>query len=70
VRWRYVRGLQVILQRQLEVLVERHQVGALVCGVAGPIWVRWVAASKVFDNMWAHQVLADHSKRSGGGGDY
>ncbi|KAG2481510.1 hypothetical protein PVAP13_J683204 [Panicum virgatum] len=67
VRWRYVRGLQVILQRQLEVLVERHQVGALVCGVAGSIWVRWVAASKVFDNMWAHQVLADHSKRSGGG---
>ncbi|RLM98690.1 hypothetical protein C2845_PM06G24840 [Panicum miliaceum] len=36
VRWRYVRGLQVILQRQLEVLVERHRVGALVCGVAAP----------------------------------
>ncbi|PUZ45960.1 hypothetical protein GQ55_7G004300 [Panicum hallii var. hallii] len=69
VRWRYVRGLQVILQRQLEVLVERHRVGALVCGVAGNIWVRWVAASKVFDDMWARQALADHDKRSGGGGD-
>ncbi|PAN36785.1 hypothetical protein PAHAL_7G001200 [Panicum hallii] len=69
VRWRYVRGLQVILQRQLEVLVERHRVGALVCGVAGNIWVRWVAASKVFDDMWARQALADHDKRSGGGDD-
>ncbi|KAJ1289643.1 hypothetical protein BS78_02G180500 [Paspalum vaginatum] len=60
VRWRYVQGLQVILQRQLEVLVERHRVGVLVCGVAGTIWVRWVAASNVFDKMWARQVLANH----------
>ncbi|RCV18166.1 hypothetical protein SETIT_3G278800v2 [Setaria italica] len=37
VRWLYVRGLQVILQRQLEVLVERHRAGALVCGVASTI---------------------------------
>ena len=74
VRWRYVRGLQVILQQQLEVLVERHRVGALVCGVAGTVWVRWVAASKVFDDMWARQVIAEHDaagreKRSGGGGE-
>ncbi|XP_062231167.1 TATA box-binding protein-associated factor RNA polymerase I subunit B isoform X2 [Phragmites australis] len=74
VRWRYVRGMQVILQRQLEVLVERHRVGALVCGVAGTVWVRWVAASKVFDGMWARQVLADHETaerymRFGGGDD-
>ncbi|XP_047042478.1 TATA box-binding protein-associated factor RNA polymerase I subunit B-like [Lolium rigidum] len=59
VRWRYVQGLQVILQRQLEVLVERYRVGALVCGVAGTVWVRWVAASKVFDEMWARKVLAE-----------
>lgn len=60
VRWRYVQGLQVILQRQLEVLVERHQVGAFVCAVAGIVWVRWVAASGVFDGIWVHQVLEDH----------
>lgn len=58
VRRRYVLGLQVILQRQLEVLVERHRVGALICGVAGTIWVRLVAASKVFDEMWPQKVLA------------
>uniref|UniRef100_J3M659 Rrn7/TAF1B N-terminal cyclin domain-containing protein n=1 Tax=Oryza brachyantha TaxID=4533 RepID=J3M659_ORYBR len=59
VRWRYVRGLQVILQRQLEALVERHRVGSLVAGLAGTIWLRWVAASKVFDEMWAQNVLAN-----------
>uniref|UniRef100_A0ACD5Z885 Uncharacterized protein n=1 Tax=Avena sativa TaxID=4498 RepID=A0ACD5Z885_AVESA len=64
VRQRYVQGMQVILQRQLEALVERHRVGALVCGVAGTLWVRWVAASKVFDQMWARKVLD-----SAGGGD-
>uniref|UniRef100_A0A0E0L1B8 RING-type domain-containing protein n=1 Tax=Oryza punctata TaxID=4537 RepID=A0A0E0L1B8_ORYPU len=58
VRWRYVRGLQVILQRQLEALVERHRVGSLVAGLAGTIWLRWVAASKVFDEMWVQKMLA------------
>ncbi|KAL5203165.1 hypothetical protein ABZP36_014117 [Zizania latifolia] len=81
IRWRYVRGLQVILQRQLEALVERHRVGSLVCGLAGTIWLRWVAASEVFDEMWAQKVLdemlerkvldkaaaAESQKRSAGG---
>ncbi|XBI43497.1 hypothetical protein VPH35_108263 [Triticum aestivum] len=58
-RRRYVQGLQVILHQQLQVLVERYRVGALVCGVAGTVWLRWVAASKVFDGMWARKVLAE-----------
>jgi ribosomal protein S1 len=35
-----------------------HQVGELVCGVVGTVWARWVAVSKVFDEMWARKVLA------------
>ncbi|KAF6989763.1 hypothetical protein CFC21_007060 [Triticum aestivum] len=74
VRWRYVQGLQVILQQQLEVLVKRYRVGALVCGLAGTIWVRWVATSKVFDEIWARKVLAEDEaaqrlKRSASGGE-
>ncbi|XP_037483209.1 TATA box-binding protein-associated factor RNA polymerase I subunit B-like [Triticum dicoccoides] len=77
VRRRYVEGLQVILQQQLQVLVERYRVGALVCGVAGTVWLRWVAASKVFDGMWARKVLAGAGaeatqrlmKRSASGGE-
>uniref|UniRef100_A0ACD5VB41 Uncharacterized protein n=1 Tax=Avena sativa TaxID=4498 RepID=A0ACD5VB41_AVESA len=65
VRQRYVQGMQVVLQRQLE---------ALVCGVAGTLWVRWVAASKVFDGMWARKVLIEDEalhrpKLSAGGGE-
>ncbi|KAM3296950.1 hypothetical protein ACQJBY_039027 [Aegilops geniculata] len=74
VRRRYVEGLQVILHQQLQVLVERYRVGALVCGVAGTVWLRWVAASKVFDGMWARKVLAEDEaaqrrKRSASGGE-
>jgi len=54
--------------------VEQHWVAALVCAVAGPVWVRWVAASKVTDETWVRQVLVDHEvtgreKRCGGGGE-
>ena len=40
-------------------LVETHRVGALVCGLDGPLWLRWVPASKVLDEMWARNALAD-----------
>ncbi|KAM0865749.1 hypothetical protein ACQ4PT_043068 [Festuca glaucescens] len=63
IRQRYVQGLQVILQQLLQVLVERHRAGALICGVAGTIWVRWVAASKVFGEMWARKVMAEARTR-------
>jgi hypothetical protein len=40
----------------------------------GTVWVRWVAAAKVFDDMWARQMIAEHDaagreKRSGCGGE-
>uniref|UniRef100_M8C5E2 Rrn7/TAF1B N-terminal cyclin domain-containing protein n=1 Tax=Aegilops tauschii TaxID=37682 RepID=M8C5E2_AEGTA len=74
VRRCYVEGLQVILHQQLQVLVDRYRASALVCGVAGTVWLRWVAASKVFDGMWARKVLAEdeatrRQKRSASGGE-
>jgi hypothetical protein len=33
-------------------------VWARVCGVSGTLWVCCVSASKVFDEMWAREVLA------------
>lgn len=38
--------------------MERHRVGSLAASLAGTIWLRWVAASKVFDEMWVHKMLA------------
>ncbi|KAK3143160.1 hypothetical protein QOZ80_4BG0359220 [Eleusine coracana subsp. coracana] len=60
IRLRYVCGMQLILQQQLEVLMERFHVGALICDFAGTIWLRWVHASMVFDEMWARQVLEEY----------
>ncbi|XP_047052262.1 TATA box-binding protein-associated factor RNA polymerase I subunit B-like [Lolium rigidum] len=65
IRQRYVEGLQVILQQQLQALVERHRAGALICGVAGTIWVRWVAASKVFGEMWARKLIVEDEAARG-----
>ncbi|XP_020113039.1 TATA box-binding protein-associated factor RNA polymerase I subunit B isoform X2 [Ananas comosus] len=59
IRARYVQGLQVMLQRQCEALVEQFGVGPLICGLAGTIWLRYVAASQVLDKGWARKVITE-----------
>ncbi|XP_077228888.1 TATA box-binding protein-associated factor RNA polymerase I subunit B-like isoform X2 [Tasmannia lanceolata] len=59
VRSRYVQGIQVMIQMQCEVLVEKFGVSAMICGVAGTIWLRFVAGSRVFDEGWANEVIID-----------
>lgn len=59
IRARYVQGLQVMLQRQCEALVEQFGVGPLICGLAGTIWLRYVAASQVLDDGWARKVITE-----------
>ena len=72
-----VRGLLVmmtlpLLQRQLEVLMERHRPNARACGVvagAGAVWGRWNAATTaVLNAMWARaarQAVAGHDAAGG-----
>ncbi|URD92580.1 RNA polymerase I-specific transcription initiation factor Rrn7 [Musa troglodytarum] len=59
IRLRYVQGLQVILQLQCEALVEKFGVSPLICGLAGTIWLRFVASSMVFDEGWGQKVIAE-----------
>ncbi|RWV80177.1 hypothetical protein GW17_00058589 [Ensete ventricosum] len=59
IRLRYVQGLQVILQLQCEALVEKFGVSPLICGLAGTIWLRYVASSMVFDEGWGQKVIAE-----------
>ncbi|ONK56065.1 uncharacterized protein A4U43_C10F3780 [Asparagus officinalis] len=47
IRFRYVEGLQVMVQRQCEVLVERFGVSAYDVGIVGPILLRYVAERRV-----------------------
>ncbi|KAI3874311.1 hypothetical protein MKX03_019459 [Papaver bracteatum] len=58
-RLRYTMGIQLIIEFQCEVLVEQFGVSPLICGLAGALWLRFVAASKVFDENWASQISED-----------
>lgn len=57
IRTRYMQGLQVILQLQCEALVEKFGVSPIICGLAGTIWLRYVASSMVFDEGWAQKTI-------------
>ncbi|PIA37157.1 hypothetical protein AQUCO_03000020v1 [Aquilegia coerulea] len=59
IRIRYVLGIQYMIQFQCKVLVEKFGVSPFICGLAGVIWMRFVAASRVFDKNWADDTLMD-----------
>ncbi|PIA37901.1 hypothetical protein AQUCO_02900033v1 [Aquilegia coerulea] len=59
IRIRYVLGIQYMIQFQCKVLVENFGVSPLICGLAGVIWMRFVAASRVFDENWADDTFLD-----------
>ncbi|KAF6159573.1 hypothetical protein GIB67_032344 [Kingdonia uniflora] len=47
---------------QCEALVEKFQVSPLICGLSGVIWMRYVAASRVFDKDWADDSIAESER--------
>ncbi|KAL4377912.1 hypothetical protein GQ457_02G025670 [Hibiscus cannabinus] len=57
VRNRYVMGLQMMIEAQCEALVEKFNVKPLICGIVGPIWLRFVASTGVFDDGWADEAI-------------
>eukprot|EP00249_Psilotum_nudum_P024587 c29230_g1_i4 orf=84-2312(+) len=61
----YVDGLQTILQLQCEALVQKFGVCSLICGIVGPIWLRFLASSRVFQNEWATEALEVEEIRNG-----
>ncbi|KAL5732226.1 hypothetical protein ACHQM5_004872 [Ranunculus cassubicifolius] len=59
VRMRYVMGVQLMIEFQCQVLVEKFGVSPLICGLAGVLWMRFVVASRVFDDDWADKTFED-----------
>ncbi|XP_057981358.1 TATA box-binding protein-associated factor RNA polymerase I subunit B-like [Malania oleifera] len=71
VRMRYVMGVQLMIQMQCKALVEKFNVSPLICGLSGTIWLRFVAATRVFDDGWADEVVHEsESQNQGDSGDY
>lgn len=63
IRKSYLGGLQRILQLQLECLVKEFGVTPLICGIAGPVWLRFVASTRVLETAWAEEVVTDAEQR-------
>ncbi|CAM6102087.1 unnamed protein product [Calypogeia fissa] len=65
IRKSYLNGLQKILQLQLECLVKEFHATPLICGIAGPIWLRFVASTRVFEKAWADEavMVAEHREK-------
>lgn len=66
-RMRYTMGIQLMIESQCEALVEQFGVSPLICGLAGALWLWFVAASKVFDENWASQICEDSEMQIEGG---
>ncbi|KAL3691095.1 hypothetical protein R1sor_004746 [Riccia sorocarpa] len=57
IRKSYVEGVQKILLLQCETLVKEFSVTPLICGIIGPLWLRYVASTRVFEQAWADEAL-------------
>ncbi|XP_058729069.1 TATA box-binding protein-associated factor RNA polymerase I subunit B-like isoform X1 [Vicia villosa] len=66
IRYRYVFGLQIMVELQCEALVKEFKVTPLICGLVGPIWLRFIAKTGVFDEDWANKVLDDSETQKEG----
>ncbi|XP_057484743.1 TATA box-binding protein-associated factor RNA polymerase I subunit B [Actinidia eriantha] len=66
IRMRYVMGIQIMIQMQCKALVEEFQVSPLICGLAGSIWLRFVALSGVFGDGWADETIYESESQKQG----
>ncbi|KAL6971783.1 hypothetical protein U1Q18_031464 [Sarracenia purpurea var. burkii] len=65
-RMRYVMGVQIMIELQCKALVEKFQVSSLICGLAGTIWLRFVAFTRVFDDNWADEAIRESESQKQG----
>ncbi|XAR56001.1 hypothetical protein NMG60_11036272 [Bertholletia excelsa] len=69
IRMRYVMGLQIMIQLQCKALVEKFQVSSLIYGLAGTIWLRYVAFTRIFDDNWADETIHESESQKQGQAD-
>ncbi|XP_058766833.1 TATA box-binding protein-associated factor RNA polymerase I subunit B [Vicia villosa] len=55
-----------MVELQCEALVKEFKVTPLICGLVGPIWLRFIAKTGVFDEDWANKVLDDSETQKEG----
>ncbi|KAI3725991.1 hypothetical protein L1987_65788 [Smallanthus sonchifolius] len=57
IRMRYVMGVQIMIELQIKALVEKFNVSPIIVGMIEPIWLRFVASTKLLSNDWADEAI-------------
>nr|XP_027087443.1 TATA box-binding protein-associated factor RNA polymerase I subunit B [Coffea arabica] len=71
IRSRYLMGYQILIQLQCKALVEKFKVSPLIIGLVGPIWLRYLAFTRIMADDWADQVIHEsESQKQGDAADF
>ncbi|KAJ0892990.1 putative RNA polymerase I transcription initiation factor TAF1B/Rrn7 [Helianthus annuus] len=57
IRMRYVMGVQIMIELQVKALVEEFNVCPVIVGMIEPVWLRFVASTKLFSDDWADEAI-------------
>ncbi|KAJ9555760.1 hypothetical protein OSB04_010374 [Centaurea solstitialis] len=57
IRMRYVMGVQIMIELQVKALVEKFNVCPIIVGMVEPVWLRFVASTRIFNDDWADEVV-------------
>lgn len=57
IRMRYVMGVQIMIELQIKALVEKFSVSSVIVDIIEPIWLRFVASTKLFSDDWADETI-------------
>ncbi|XP_010514064.1 PREDICTED: TATA box-binding protein-associated factor RNA polymerase I subunit B-like [Camelina sativa] len=68
-RDRYVKAFLMMVTSQCDALVDKFNVTPLIIGLVGPICLRYVALSGVYDDDWADNAIRDSERQSEDGGE-
>lgn len=66
IRSRYLTGLQVMIQLQCQALVEKFNASPLIIGLVGPLWLRFVASTRIMSDEWADRAVHDSEAQTQG----
>lgn len=66
IRSRYLTGLQIMIQLQSQALVEKFNVSPLIIGLVGPLWLRFLASTRIMADEWADRAVHDSEAQTQG----
>ncbi|KAL2482397.1 TATA box-binding protein-associated factor RNA polymerase I subunit B [Forsythia ovata] len=69
IRMRYLTGFQIMIQLQCQALVEKFNVSPLIVGIVGPIWLRYLAFTRIMADEWADKAIHESEAQTQGEDD-